>query len=286
MPPVEGPAAADAPTLAPTLAAVERQFFTLITAPEGVAQGLATAGQQPADLERVIASDERASAVERLDVYANMYFYRIRDTLRDYFPATTAALGDDGFHNLITDYLLAHPSAHPSLRQVGRHLASFAAGHALGGERPWLGELVTLEWARLDVFDRRDEVPLDRARLQTLAPEAFAGLILRPIVAHELVPTVFAVDELWSAVAQREEEPPAPPAARAQPAALLIWRREITVFHRLADLAEAEAIGWLRGGLPFGALCERLGQDRDPEQAARQGATWLAQWLADGLLAD
>src|SRR5260221_3412655 len=102
----------------PTLAAVERQFFTLITAPEGLTQGLATAGQRPADLEQVTASDDRASAVERLDVYANMYFYRIRDPLRDSFPATAAVVGEAGFHNLITDYLLAYPSRHPSLREV------------------------------------------------------------------------------------------------------------------------------------------------------------------------
>ncbi len=250
----------------------------------GVAQGLATAGQGPADLEQVIASDDRASAVERLDVYANMYFYRIRDTLRDYFPATAAVVGEAGFHNLITDYLLAYPSRHPSLREVGRFLPGFTAGHALAGEHPWLGELAALEWARLDVFDRADEVPLDRARLQTLAPEDFAGLLLRPIRAHEVVPSLHTVDDVWSAVVTNEDPSPASPAPRPQPAAFLIWRRELTVYHRVVDAAEAAAIAWIQPGLPFAALCERLGERHSPEVAAQIGSTWLAQWLADGIL--
>ena len=283
MPPADGRAGGAA---GPALAALQGQFFGLITAPEGVAAGLAAAGLRDADLDRVIASDQRASAVERLDIYANMYFYRIRDTLRDYFPATAAALGEAGFHNLITDYLLAHPSRHPSLREVGRHLPGFAARHALAaGGRPWLGELAALEWARLDVFDRADEPALDRARLQALAPEEFASLPLRAIRAHELVPSVHAVDDLWSAVnGGGAESSLAPPAERETPAAFVVWRRETTVYHRLADAAEAEAIAWLQGGLGFGALCERLGQERSPELAAQRASAWLGQWLADGLL--
>jgi hypothetical protein len=75
-----------------------------------------------------------------------------------------------------------------------------------------------------------------------------------------------------------------PPARRETPAALLVWRRATTVYHRIIDAAEAEAIAWIRGGLRFGALCERLGQERRPEEAAQIGSIWLGQWLADGLL--
>jgi hypothetical protein len=266
------------------LAAIERQFFSLITAPEGVAAGLAADGASAEQLAAIIQGDHRASAVERLDIYANMYFYRIRDTLAQYFPATSAALDETGFHNLITDYLLAHRSRHPSLREVGRYLPLFAAGHSLAGDRPWLGELAALEWARLDVFDRVDQSPLTRQQLQTLPPEAFATLILQPIAAHELVPSVHAIDDVWSAVLAAA---PLPPQAlvRQQPATFLVWRRETTVYHRLVDAAEEEAIRLIQPGLSFGVLCERLSQTRDAEDAARLGSTWLGQWLADGLLA-
>ena len=286
MPPAESrprlPAVAAGPT---TLAQIERQFFTLITAPEGVGPGLSTQGLGPDDLAGMIQGDERASAVDRLDIYANMYFYRIRDTLRDYFPATAAVLDESGFHNLITDYLLAHPSAHPSLREVGKHLPTFTAGHALAAQRPWLGELAALEWARLDVFDRVDQAPLTREQLAALPPEAFATLPLLPIRAHELVPSSYALDDLWSAVQDDQPLPAEDPTTRPQPAAFLVWRRETVVYHRNVEADEATALAWINQGLRFGELCERLADDRAPEEAARLGSGWLAQWLADGLLA-
>jgi hypothetical protein len=98
---------------APSLAEVEELFWRLVTAPEGVAPGLESLGLAPADLARVIRGDERLSSVARLDIYADMYFFRIRDVLADDFRALAHALGPDGFHALAVDYLAACPPAHP-----------------------------------------------------------------------------------------------------------------------------------------------------------------------------
>jgi hypothetical protein len=270
---------------APSLAEIERQFFALITAPRGVAAGLTAQGRTTAQLGQVIAGDARASAVDRLDVYANMYFYRIRDTLRDYFPATAAVLDEAGFHNLITDYLLAHPSRHPSLREVGRWLPEFVATHGLAAARPWLGQLAALEWARLDVFDRADQPPLTRERLATLAAEAFTTLALPLVAAHELVEGPHAVEEIWAAVQTSQPVPEAPSITPPPGSALLVWRRELTVYHRRVEAPEAQALTWLRAGLNFGALCERLADDRSPQAAAQLASVWLSTWLADELIA-
>ena len=68
------------------LAALQKLFHGLATAPEGVEPGLAQLGLTASDLSAVIAGDERLSAIERLDIYANMYFFRLLDVLRDDFP--------------------------------------------------------------------------------------------------------------------------------------------------------------------------------------------------------
>jgi hypothetical protein len=269
----------------PGLAEIEQQFFSLITAPEGVAAGLTAQGRTAAELGQVIDGDARASAVDRLDIYANMYFYRIRDTLRDYFPATAAVVNEAGFHNLITDYLLAHPSRHPSLREVGRHLPGFAATHALAVDHPSLGQLAALEWARLDVFDRADQAVLTREQLVTRPAEAFATLALPLIAAHELLESSYGVEEIWAAVQAGHAVPEGAPADEPRGSALLVWRRELTVYHRRVESVEALALTWLRDGLTFGELCERLADGRSPEAAAQLGSTWLGTWLADGLIA-
>jgi hypothetical protein len=266
-----------------SLAALQRRFFQLITAPDGVEKGLAALGLPRADLESAIAGDARASAVERLDVYANMYFFRIRDVLRDYFPKLAAVLGEAAFHNLAVDYLIAHPSRHPSLRYVGAALPPFLAGHPLAAERPWLSELAALEHARLDVFDRAD-VPLQtREALAALPPDAFAELALPLIPAHEVVPARHQVDRLWRIVDAGEtafEPPPARPGH-----ALLVWRRGVTVYHRPVEPPEADGLALARDGASFGSLCAELARDADPAQAAQRAAALLGQWLADELLA-
>ena len=102
--------------MADTLAALEADLYDLITAPEGVGKRLAELGRPPADLERTVRPNARLSAVERLDLYANMYFHRLHDVLRDEHPRVHAIAGDVAFHDFVTDYLLAHRPSHPSLR--------------------------------------------------------------------------------------------------------------------------------------------------------------------------
>jgi hypothetical protein len=291
----------------PALAELQRRFFELVTAREGVAKELELRGLSPETLAAIIAGDARATAVDRLDVYANMYFFRILDVLRSDYPKLLAVLGDGAFHNLATEYLQAHPSRHPSLRFVGASMASFVAGHALA--RPWLVELAALEWARVDVFDRADQAPLAREDLMAIEPEDFATLPLVAIAACDLVPAAWAVEDLWRTLEARSE--PEGQAERAQgelaneddhaghahgedvspePAlaghAILVWRRGVVVSHRTVDARERRALEHLRAGTTFGALCTALvDEDSSDEAAAGYAARLLGQRLADELLA-
>jgi hypothetical protein len=290
----------------PSLAELQRRFFELITAAEGVAQELATRGIPPPELATMLVSDAKASAVERLDIYANMYFYRILDVLRSDYPKLLAVVGDGAFHNLATGYLLAHPSRHPSLRFVGAALPEYLARDALAADRPWLTPLAALEWARVDVFDRADVALLTREALASLAPEAFASLALRLVPAHALVPAAYAVEETWRALENDDDQRPdkhdhdddhdhdvdhdhpvvPPPRAEAWHA-ILVWRRGVVVQHRALEAAERGALELVRAGdATFGTLCSHLGAQLESEaEAAARAVQLLSQWLADELLA-
>jgi hypothetical protein len=264
-----------------SLARLQARLFGLITAPESVEKTLASEGAAARDLEAIVVGDARASAVERLDVYANMYFLRIRDVLADYFPKLRAVLGAAAFHDLVTDYLIAHPSTHPSLRNVGRALSAFIASQV--AREPWHAELAALEWARLDVFDRADAAPLAREPLAALPPDAFADLALSLVPALEVVATRHAVEQTWRALEDGGPATGAPPAA-APGHGLLVWRRGVVVHHRPLDGLEARALARLKGGCTFGALCADLGRDRADDEAAALAAGFLGRWLADELL--
>lgn len=268
----------------PALAELQRRFFELVTGPEGVGRELAKRGLPEHALAALIADDAHASAVERLDVYANMYFFRILDVLRADYPKLAAVVGDAAFHDLATGYLQAHPSRHPSLRYVGASLPGFVAAHALSEGRPWLGELAALEWARVDVFDRADADVLAREALAALAPERFAELPLAPVPACALVAAAFAVEDTWRAV--EAGAAPEPPAPAADGHAVLVWRRGVVVHHRAVERDERRALELLLPGTTFGGLCAALGEALGSEQgAAELAARCLAQWLADELLA-
>jgi hypothetical protein len=154
------------------LADAQALFHALVTARDDVAAIAARDAEARAAVDAMVVGDERLSAVERLDLYATMYFVRIHDVLRDEYARSVAVLGGEAFHALVTDYLQACPPAHPSLREAGARLPGFVTGHALAADRPWLAELARLERARLEVFDGPDATPLSLD-----APGARAGAV-------------------------------------------------------------------------------------------------------------
>jgi hypothetical protein len=268
----------------PALAELQRRFFELVTGPEGVSKEMEARGVPEGELAAIIAGDARASAALRLDVYANMYFFRILDVLRSDYPKLLAVVGDDAFHNLATDYLQSHPSRHPSLRFVGAALPGFVARHALAAARPWLGALAALEWARVDVFDRADALVLTHEALAAIEPEAFAEIALAPVPAAALVPAAWAVEETWRAI--EAGQAPRAPAGASAAHAVFVWRRGVTVQHRAVEAPERGGLELLLARTTFGALCTALGEELDSEEAAAQLAVQLlGRWLADELLA-
>src|SRR6202046_37111 len=123
-------------------------LYRLITAVSGVAEGLAAEPDLGATgLDALVLGDDRLSAEARVDIYANMYFYRILDVLKEDFPATLAVLGDDNFHNLVTGYLLEYPPTEPSLYYCGQHLAAYLRDHPLREGAPFIAALAAVERA-------------------------------------------------------------------------------------------------------------------------------------------
>lgn len=277
-------------------------FAGLVMAEKSVAATLEDARIAPSALGRLIAEDARLSATERLDIYAHMYFYRIHDVLYEYLPCTAAALGEDGFWNLLTTYLQRYPSRHPSLRYVGQDLARFVRDDAAwSGPHPWLPDLVALEWARVDLVDRRDADVMTREMAQAWSVHDVAALPLALVPASLALGVSFAVDDLWRRLSETESPAPAPPVERS-PRTLLVWRKGLDIYHRVADADEAGFWPSLVEGTTFGKLCDAVaegmattlspatlgdeGQDSTAHlaRAAARAFALAARWIEEGLL--
>jgi hypothetical protein len=260
---------------------LESLLYRLITAPSGVAEGLAGERELGADgLDAIVLSDERLSAKARVDIYANMYFYRILDALKEDFPATLAVLGADNFHNLVTGYLLEYPPTEPSLYYCGRHVAEFLREHPIRDGVPFIADLARLERANVEVFHGPDAIALEPDALRAIAPADWPALKFGIHPSAQMLTLDWRVAELLSAV----EEHRTWKAAEHRAVKVLVWRRDARVFHRDLDKAEADALEAVSRGDTFAEICEVVAADAELQDPVDAMNRMLARWLADGLL--
>src|SRR5271167_962033 len=97
----------------------------LITAPEA-AKGTDDAGDLASDgPETLICGDQRLSAIERVDIYANAFFFRLLDCFAEDYSATLAVVGIDEFTAIVKEYLLVHQPTEPSIFYADYYLPDF-----------------------------------------------------------------------------------------------------------------------------------------------------------------
>ncbi len=256
-------------------------LYRLITAPSGVAEGLAAERDLGASgLDAIVLGDDRLSSEGRVDIYANMYFYRILDALKEDFPATLAVLGDDNFHNLVTGYLLEHPPTDPSITDSGSHLAEYLHDHPLRKEAPFAADLAKLERATVEVFLGPDAPALDPDALRAVAAEDWPAMKLKLHPSAQILTLDWQVSDLLRAV---EEHRPWNPPNQAT-TKVLIWRANARVAHRDLDPTEATALEAAAHTATFTEICDivaRTAADQDPITKMNQ---LLSRWLSNNLL--
>jgi len=180
----------------------------------------------------------------RVGIYAEMYWLRMRDTLRDDFPKVVKAVGDEAFDALVATYLRVHPSTHYSMGQLGH-------GFAQSLEDPALASIASLEWARGQAFIAPDGPVLEPSRLALINEQTFAQMSLAPTASLRLVDRT------------------------------VVWRRGFEVFHVEVSAAEARALTSLlngAGGLP--TLCEPFDE---PAAAFTAIASWVNEGMIASL---
>ena len=70
----------------------------------------------------------------------------------------------------------------------------------------------------------------------------------------------------------------------SSPAAWLIWRRDLQIFFRSVNAAEAQAIDASHSGKSFGELCVLLCEHLSEQEAPAYAARLLREWIESGLL--
>jgi len=248
----------------------QKLLWQLITHPEGVAAALSDRKQKKLPL----IPNRKLSEAERLDIYANMYFYRLLEGLESDYSALASYLGKRDFHNLITLYLKKFPPRHYSIRYAGQDLPLFLKQHPLYRRKIYLSELAALEWSILAAFDAYNIPFIQMSELTSLSPHLWPKLRLTTVDSVILLKTQYDVN-LWRRNLVKSKTSP-----QKKKTHLLIWRENLKVMIREVDKDEFKALDALHQNVSLTQLSARLGA----QKATHLLPKWLNFWVNTQIL--
>jgi hypothetical protein len=262
-----------------SLRAVQELFLDAIRFPTGVAGFLESGGDvRRRAIHQTFESSEGFAAVERLEVYASSYFYRLLGVLRELFPRLQFLCGELGFHNLVTDYVLACPSRDPDLRRLGDALPDFLRRQ--GASALWV-EAASLELALNRALDAPDAAPLREGELSPIPPERWPELRFAWTAATRALSARCDLEGLERCYLAQERRA-ALDLKPGEERVVVVGRRGHATYFRALGSAEALAFQALWQGESFAVACARLAAAG--EQPAELVPS-LRRWLADGMIA-
>jgi hypothetical protein len=285
-----------------SLDVIERWMQSVIMHPDGVEAGINSDQAQrhialsPNQIETVVTRSRSLSSIERLEVYANAYFARLSECLREEFPALVHALGGDAFDEIAAEYLRECPSTSYTLARLGARFPGFLARSlpdALGEEgqnsegcRQWtsfLVELAQVERVYSEVFDGpgiEGQPPWDMGQVEFFSPNRFQRARLIPACCLKLLKLRFPVHEYVSRL--RNKEDPAPP--QAADTYVAVTRRDFVIRRTSLSWAQYLLLSALVNGSPVQDAIRQAAQsfDGDADDFAESLRDWFSDWGAAG----
>lgn len=220
-----------------------------------------------------------ADASARLAVHVDGYPARIREALRETFPAVAQILGDGSFAALADRYAAVLPSELRNLNSVGAALPAFLESDRSSEELPFLPALAELEWA-VDRCFHADLLPaFDASSCSEWSLEDWgrARIGFQPGLA--LVCAPWPLRELRET--RRIERSKIDVDLIDRFDRLLVYRRGFEVVVESIGAAEAEAIASLRDRAPLGEVAAKLADAGAEPQSV---AEYFGRWASLGLV--
>jgi hypothetical protein len=247
-----------------------------------------------------IKPNDRLSSFERLEIYNRQYWFRLHDCFYDDYPGLRAVLGDRRFARLAQAYLMEHPSASFSLRNLGRRLLEFleAQPQWVAPHRQLALDMARLEWAQIEAFDNEAKPPLTKDLLLEIDPER-TRLQLQPHLS--LLELSHPVDEFLVQVKRADRlRDEASNAMEAQPTRLrsrlrrrlkpakvflAVHRHKDTVYYKRLEPGAFAVLSAFRDKATIVEACQQLGAvEGAPAELGAKIKSWFESWAALGWL--
>lgn len=258
---------------------IQRLFFRSICYPTGIGDFVESLSpKERALFDSTFIGTENFPRNERMSLYADAYFYRLKDALESTFSVTSAGLGQERFHNCVTDYVLQCGSESPNLHHLGdrfpEYLESYDAPDKCPlqpDERARFVATALVERALARALEAADEELLTTPELAKVAPAAWQELQFDFVSSLELIDGGVAYEQAAHKNAPEQQDAP-----------LVVWRKGHKVMTKLLGRREAELLRALKSGLTFAEACVAF---ESAGGSAADVAGTLVAWIERGWLA-
>jgi len=237
---------------------------------------------EPAAARELVLPRPGLSPLDRLQIYNEMYFLRLRNALRSDFPALSAVLGKAAFDALVQGYLDRHPSHHPSVGRLGAHLPEYL--EASRPEDRFLAELAYLEWTCSEVFDARDVPAAALSALEALPPERRGDLRFEPRPTTRLLAFQYPVNSFYQAFLLDTSEGTTPVPPDPQPSWTVVYRKDYSVWRLDLTAPAAAILSALLEAMTLGEAIDAAGEGIEVLDAASLFALFR-DWVGESLFA-
>jgi hypothetical protein len=283
----------------PRLDQIQRWLQAVIMHPDGVEAGIESAEARgeidlsPDRVEQVVDPSKRRTSIERIEVYANAYYARLLECLRDEFPALLHAVGEEVFDGLSFGYLQSYPSTSYTLSDLGRHFVQFleeTRPRDEDDESPswpdFMIDLARLERTYSEIFDGPGAERLKLLGvedIQKIRPDEWPSARLVPVPCLRLLFLRYPVQEYATGVRKKED----PPLPDPQPTWLAVSRinyvvRRWTLSHLQYDLLAALIARRSVGEAIEKAASAASECGESLERLADNLRSWFQEWSSAG----
>jgi len=239
-----------------------------------------------------IRPSDRLTALERLEIYARCYWYRITASVYEDCPGLRALLGEARFAALVRAFLVKFPSRSFTLRNLCARLPRFIAA-----EPAWTAphsrlayDIARFEWAQTQVFDSAALPPLPADSIASTPPHRLR-IALQPHLT--LLASDWPVDRFVIAVKTREAQraeasntvtqtktrrPRRAPVPARKRTYIVVHRYKHRVYYKRVSAAGFAILSALDQGKTLTAALTAGG----PRASAAEIRRWFATWMELG----
>lgn len=267
------------------LATLERWMQTVVMHPDGAAAGVrakparSLVGEAAHDLGAVVLPSKRLTSVERLEIYAYMYYARLVEVMQGEYPTTRQILGPHAFAAACRRFVAKNPSRTRTLNALSAKFPDFLAKTLPKSNRNGLAvDVARIERAMEDVFDAPRGEPMTAAQFAALGADATGKAKLAVTPALRMLKLRYPANDYMSA-ARRGEKPRIP---RPRATSVIVFRRGFHVFRRDQEPEQWSLLAALVAGKPLAAAVRASvrGGGASAERVAKRLGRWFEEWSA------